>query len=202
MQTKLQELTDKIYQEGVNKAREEADKLLANAQKEADDIVSKARKKAEDMEKEADRKAQELQKNSLNELQLSARQMMEDTQQKIVKLIEAEVIDPQVQKAFSDVEFTREVILTLVKNWNPQEAADLKVLLPQEKQKQFEEFFTRKTAEKLAQGLEIAFSDKIKGGFKIGPKEGGYMISFSQDDFENYFKGYMRPRLEELLYKK
>ncbi len=49
MQTKLQELTEKIYQEGVNKANEEAEKIINSAKKEADGIVSGAKKEAEDM---------------------------------------------------------------------------------------------------------------------------------------------------------
>ena len=50
-------------------------------------------------------------------------------------------------------------------------------------------------------GLEIDFSEKIKGGFKIGPKDGGYLVSFSDADFDQFFKQYMRPRLISLLFE-
>ena len=54
---KIQELTDKLYREGVEKgnaegmrlvekAKAEADKLVADARKEADEIVDKAHKQA------------------------------------------------------------------------------------------------------------------------------------------------------------
>ncbi len=204
MQTKLQELTEKIYQEGVNKANEEAEKIVADAKKQAEDIVANAKKDAENQLKNAQKEADELKKNSLNELQLSARQMISDAQQKIVKLIETQVIEPEAKGAFKDIEFTRDVVLTLVKNWNPKgdEPVDLNILLPKEKQQDFEKFFKGKTGELLNQGVEISFSDKIKGGFKIGPKEGGYLISFTDEDFDNYFRGYLRPRLIEMLYEK
>ena len=204
MQTKLQELTEKIYQEGVNKAKEESEKLIAAANKNAEDIVAKAEKQAEDILKEAQKQAEELKKNSLNELQLSARQLKSDTQQKIINLIETKVVEPQAKSAFKDPDFTQDIIKTLVKNWNPKgaEAVDLKVLLPEEKQKEFETFFKSKTAETLNQGLEVAYSDKIKGGFKIGPKDGGYMISLSDEDFDNFFRAYLRPKLIEMLYNK
>ena len=35
MENKIQELTDKIYREGVEKGNEEAQRLIANAQEEA-----------------------------------------------------------------------------------------------------------------------------------------------------------------------
>lgn len=39
MENKIQELTDKIYREGVEKGNEEAQRLIANAQEEAKKIV-------------------------------------------------------------------------------------------------------------------------------------------------------------------
>ena len=41
MENKIQELTDKIYREGVEKGNVEAQKLIANAQGEAQKIISK-----------------------------------------------------------------------------------------------------------------------------------------------------------------
>ena len=47
MENKIQELTDKIYREGVEKGNEEAQRLIANAQEEAKKIIEDARKEAE-----------------------------------------------------------------------------------------------------------------------------------------------------------
>jgi V/A-type H+/Na+-transporting ATPase subunit E len=54
----------------------------------------------------------------------------------------------------------------------------------------------------LKKGLEITFTDKFKGGFKIGPKDGGYLISLTDEDFDNFFRAYLRPKLIEMLYSK
>ncbi len=204
MQTKLQELTEKIYQEGVTKAREDADKLLATTQAEADKMLADARKEAANIVKEAEKQAADLKQNSMNELQLSARQLISDTKQKVVNLIEAQVVEPNVKATLSDVEFNKDIIKTLVANWNPKEdqAVDISVLLPKAKQKEFEAFYKSKTAEAFGKGVEVSYSDKIKGGFKIGPKEGGYLISFSDDDFDNLFRNYLRPRLINMLFDK
>ena len=44
MDNKLQELTDKLYNEGLSKGKQEAEALKAAAAKESEQIISEARK--------------------------------------------------------------------------------------------------------------------------------------------------------------
>ena len=203
MQTKLQELTEKIYQEGINKAQEEADKILSNAKREAQEMVSRARREAEDILAKADKESEDLKKNSLNELQLSARQAISDLKQKLVALVETKIIKSETTAAFKDSGFVAEVISTIVKNWDPNsgDPIHLKLILPARQQKELDTYFKAKATDLLSKTLDIAYSDKLKGGFKIGPKDGGFLVSFSDDDFENFFQAYLRPKLIELLFE-
>lgn len=203
MQTKLQELTDKIYQEGVAEANKEAEKILSKAKKDAQSHIAKAKKEAEELMAHAEKDAEELKKNTLNELQLSARQALSDLKQKVVSLIETKTIKPETSKAFKNEDFILDVIKTIVENWNPEsgEPVQLEAILPKSQQKDIQAYFKTKAGAVLDKQLEVSFSDKIKNGFKIGPKDGGYQVSFSDDDFENFFQAYLRPRLIELLFK-
>jgi len=202
MQTKLQELTEKIYAEGLEKGKKEAEILLADAQKKADAIISEAEKEADELKKKTEKENNELRKNVQNELQLSAKQLISDLQQKIASLIETKTIKPLVSNVFEDTNFTGNMVLNLIEKWQPEDAGNVQisVLLPKEKQEAFEDFFKNKVGDLLKNELEIKFSDKFKGGLKIGPKEGGYMISFTEEDFENLFRTYLRPKLIDLLY--
>lgn len=202
MQTKLQELTERIYQEGVSKANEEAEKILSDAKKQAEDLIGGARRQADDILKNAEKEAEALHKNSLNELQLAGRQAISDLKQKIANLVETESVQPETKGAFKDPAFTQEMISTIVKNWNPKESenVELSLLLPAGKQKEFEGFFKEKAKGLLDKGLQVSYSDRMKTGFKIGPKEGGYLISFADEDFENFFRAFLRPKLIEMLY--
>lgn len=49
MENKLQELTEKIYSEGVSKANEEAREIQQKAEKEAGDIKKQAQKEADNI---------------------------------------------------------------------------------------------------------------------------------------------------------
>ena len=68
MENKIQELTDKIYREGVEKGNEEAQRLIANAQEEAKKIIEDARKEAESIVNSSRKSADELAENTKSEL--------------------------------------------------------------------------------------------------------------------------------------
>ena len=74
MENKIQELTDKIYREGVEKGNEEAQKLIAKAQEEAKRIIEDAHKEADSIVATAHKSADELAENTKSELKLFAGQ--------------------------------------------------------------------------------------------------------------------------------
>ena len=46
---KIQELTEKIYREGVEKGQQEADRIVAEAKAQAEKIVAEAKEQAENI---------------------------------------------------------------------------------------------------------------------------------------------------------
>ncbi|MBI9054847.1 MAG: hypothetical protein JEY96_13570 [Bacteroidales bacterium] len=202
MENKLQELTQKLYNEGVEKANVEAEKILAEAKSDAEKLKQNAEKDAQKIIADAKQKSAEIKKNVDAELALASKQSIRTVKQQVTDMIVSKVIDEPIKKAFDDVKFVKEIIEAVVKNWNPQknEAIDLSVLLPADLEKEFAKFFTAKSGQELNANLELSFSDSLKGGFKVGPVDGSYKISFSEEDFENFFKSYLRPKTIEMLY--
>lgn len=197
----MQELTSKIYEEGIAKANEEAEKLISEARKEAENLKNKAKKEAEQIVEKAEKDAQELRKNVESEVKLSARQALSTIKQQITELIAVKATDEPVKEAFKDKDFIKNIIETTIKNWNPgKDAFDLQLLLPKEDENSLGTYFEKKQKELLKGSLEIRFDDKLNAGFKIGPKDGRFLISFTDEDFENFFKNYLRPRTTQLLY--
>ena len=54
MQNKLQEMTDKLYNEGLSKGKQEGEEILARSRKEAEEIIAQAQKQAEEVRKAAE----------------------------------------------------------------------------------------------------------------------------------------------------
>lgn len=201
MENKLQELTGKIYEEGIAKAKEDAEKIIADAKKESEELRKKAKKEAELILSKAGKEAEELKNKVESEVKLSARQAISTIKQQITEMITAKVTEDSVKEAFKDKEFIKKIIETTITNWNPaKDAYDLQLLLPKEDEKSLGAYFSSKQNEVLKNSVDIIFDERISTGFKIGPKDGRFLISFTDEDFENFFKAYLRPRTTHLLY--
>ena len=202
MENKLQELTEKIYAEGIEKANNEAREIIENAKAEADKVQQNAEKEAAKIIENAEKEAREIKKNITSEVRLSARQAINTIKQQITELVTAKTTGEDVKKAFKDKEFIQKIIETTLKNWNPggTKAIDAALLLPEKDRKELTAYFQSKQKALLDGGLVLNFDDKMEAGFKIGPKDGSYQISFTEEDFENFFRNYLRPRTTDLLY--
>jgi len=202
MTNKILELTEKIYNEGVAKAKLEADQIIADAKKEANEILKSAKKQEFEIIEQAKIQATELKRNTNSEMKLTARQFMSELKQQVTNLVTVAQVEPPVKEAFEDIEFVKKIILTVIQNWNPQkpEELNLTILLPKKDEKEFSDFFETKAIKVLNQGIDIQFDAGIINGFKIRPKAAGYVISFSDKDFENYFKRYIKDRTKKLLF--
>ena len=122
MDTKIQELTDKIYKEGVEKGNEEAGRIIAEANAQKDTILKDAEAEAKRIVAAAEKQAAELKKNTEAELKLFATQSVEALKSEVTNLITGDIASSNVKAALMDPAYMQKVILELVKmsiNINP-----------------------------------------------------------------------------------
>ena len=202
MEQKLQELLDKVYNEGVAKGQEVADAIVSDAGRQAEHLLAEARKEAAAIRHAAQEEAEELKRNVASELRLSANQLLGALQQKISGLIIAKAVSEPLDQTFSDREFLRKIIEKLIENWRPDADGPvrLSLLLPEKEEAELGRYFEAKAREALDQSLEVRIDGKLDNGFRIGPADGSYQISFSKQDFEHFFADYLRPKTKALLY--
>ncbi len=200
MDSKIQQLTDAIYNEGVQKARDEAEVILKEAQKKATQIEEEARMNAATMMADTRKKAQEFRNHVDSEIKLTINQAVSALKQEISSLITLKVLQPAVKELFSDKEYLKTLISGIVKGWMQKESVDLNLILPEGDKVKMSEFFANSLASELNKGLEVTFSGDVLSGFKIGPADGSYQISFTDEDFMNFLKAYLRPKTNQLLF--
>ncbi|MGM0620175.1 MAG: V-type ATP synthase subunit E [Bacteroidota bacterium] len=201
MDSKIQQLTETIYNEGVEKAREEADAILKEAKEKADQIEKDAQKKADKIVEDASDKSEELKKQVDSEIKMTLNQAVSAMKQEITSLITMQVIQPSVKELFSNTDYLKKLISDVVKGWMKKEDFDLTVILPESEREELEKFFKNNLADELNNGLEVSFAKNLKSGFKIGPSDGSYVISFTDEDFTNFLKSYLRPKTSQLLFE-
>jgi V/A-type H+/Na+-transporting ATPase subunit E len=200
MDSKIQQLTEAIYNEGIHKARQEAEAILKEAHEKAAKIEQDANLASAKLLNEAQAKSDELKRHVDSELKMTVNQTVSAIKQQITTLVTINAIQPSVREIFSNPEYVQSLILEVVKGWMVKENFDLNVILPQTSKDKMELFFKNNLAAELNKGLEIAFSPNVKAGFKIGPADGSYLISFTDEDFINFLKGYLRAKTSQLLF--
>jgi len=201
MEQKIQELTAKIFQDGVEKGEAQARTLVAEAQSKAAAILSEARAQADATIAEAQKQASEVKRNAEAEIRQSGAQALSSIKQQIVELVCAKVIDSSTSKVLSDPATIKEFILLLLQNWKANgEAIRLDALLPEKKQQELTDAFMKGASDSIGKELTISFSKSLKGGFRIGPHNGTYKISLSDEDFAEFFKEFLRPKTRTWLF--
>lgn len=203
MDNKLQELTNKLYDEGLEKGRADAERMVAEAEQKAAQIVADAQAQAEQIIKQAKAKAADTQKNTMTEITLAGKQALAAIKAEIADLIVAKSTAEGVHAAGLDADFIRETLLAAAKNWSPSASAvELKALLPESARTQLDARLKASVDKLLAAGVEVGYSSDVKTGFKVGEKKGGYYISFSDESFEALLGEYLRDKVFRILYDK
>lgn len=200
MQNKLQELTDKLYNEGLSKGREEGEALLAKAKSQAADIVAEAEKKAAEIMTKAEKEAEAYKVKVAGDLKMAASQSVQATRKDIEDLVVFKMTGSATEKALSDEAFVKEVIKAVAEKFNAETAMDLNLVLPETLKSSLEPFVKNELSTILKGQVNAYFSKKIAGGFTIGPKDGSYFISLTDETFKELISEYLRPATRKLLF--
>ncbi len=202
MQNKLQELTDKLYNEGVSKGKTDAEEIKTKAKADAVKIVSDAKDEAARIISEAKKQAEDIRFKVENDVKMASVQTISATRQQIENLLVTKGISANIKDAISNVDFIKSVILTIVKAYDPTnpQPMDLNLILPASMEKELSSYMENEYKKLMSNGLTIKFSKQVSEGFKISPKEGGYFISFTAGDFEKILSDYLRPTTKKILF--
>jgi len=200
MQNKLQELTDKLYDEGLSKGRKEGEALLAKAKEEAAGIVAEAEKKAGEIIEKAEKEAAGYKVKVTGDLKMAASQSLQAVRRDIENLVVSRMTGEAAGKALTEESFVKEIIKAVATKFNADEAVDLELVLPETLKSGLEPFVKNELSGILKGGVSAEFSRKIAGGFTIGPKDGGYFISFTDETFKELISSYLRPVTKKLLF--
>jgi len=203
MEQKIAELTEKLFNEGVQKGEDEKKSIIEAAEKEAVTIKDNAKKEAEKIISEAAAKAEEMKRNAESEIKLSSQQAISALKQKIVNIIMTKTLDEKTSSTLADPDVLKNLISTIVSNWKTggQEIQTLEALLPEKNRGILEKSLEGSMRDILKEGLTLNFSRNIKSGFQIGPENGTFKISMTDEDFKEFFKDFLRPKTRSFLFE-
>ena len=200
MSNKLQELTDRLYSEGLSKGKEQGELLVSEARSEAENIIAQAKAQAVQIVQQAEKQAADLKAKAQSDVRMASEKSIQATRKEIETLMTSSICAPAVKDALTDKDFFKKVILEIASRFDATQSVDLSLVLPQSMQKDLEDWAQKELSRSLSKGVSVSFSKKIDSGLHIGPKDGSWFISFSGSSFEELISGYLSPVTRKLLF--
>lgn len=195
MENKIQELTEKIYAEGVEKGNAEAARLIEEAKAKAAEIVKAATAEAEAIIAAADKKAAELDANSRSEIKLYGAQAVGALKSEAATIVTDSVVKAAVKEALSG-DTMKNLLVKIAERWSANEP----IVISTAEAAELKAFFAKNAKALLDKGVEIKQVNGMKTSFSIAPADGSYKVNFGEGEFEAFFKAFLRPQMVELLF--
>ncbi|MBO7570451.1 MAG: hypothetical protein J6T11_08930 [Bacteroidaceae bacterium] len=196
MENKIQELTEKLLKDGVEKGNAEAEKIIADANEKAAQIVAEAKALAGDIEAAAKKNAQGMEENMKSEVKMYAAQALNALKSEITDVVGEKIVKEAAAEMAADKDFMNEFMLKLAEKWGVQED----IVISTEDAQSLKALFAKKAKALLDKGVEIQEVNGKKAQFTIAPADGSYKVNFGQAEFEEYFKNFLRPQLVEMIF--
>jgi len=196
MESKIQELTEKLLNEGVEKGRQQAQAIIDEANLKAQAIIDDAKKQAENIKNTAKEEAQQLDKNTKAELKMFNEQALNALKSEITNVVSDKIVKQAVGELIDDKTFMQQFVLKIAEKWAQQED----VVISVEDTKGLKELFAKKAKNLLDKGVEIKQINGKDTLFSIQPADGAYKVNFGKEEFEDYFKSFLRPQLIDMLF--
>ena len=202
MPNKLQELTDRLYNEGLSKGKQEGEELLKKAEAEAARLIADARKEAEGIVASAKKEAEDLKKKAEGDIRTAISQSLSQTRQRLEDLIVTKAVGKAPEKLLADGEFVKGMITSIVSAFNPtgSEPVDLDLVLPEHLKEAMEPYLTETINKEFGKNVHVGYSSGFEGGFTVGPRGEGYFISFTDKEFDRLISEHLRPVARKLLF--
>jgi len=196
MDSQIQALTEKVYQEGVLKGEQEAAKILADANAQAEQVERDARARAEQIIAEAQRSASELKSNTERELKLNASKLIEATKASIVDVLAGRIAGDSVQALTANPEVLQRVVLEIAKGF------DLKhgVEITSNQAEELKAYFAQNAKALLEEGLTIKQVAGKATQYTIRHQNGSFKVEIGEQEFVELFKSILRPQLAQELF--
>lgn len=203
----VQELIEQIRDQGVQAAKNEADRLLREAQKQAAEIVAQAKAEADAERVKARADIEAHRAASLDALQLAARDTVLELKARVITRVE-EFVRRLVVSATQDKELVRSLVLVLAGHAADEfiKDKDIEVRISKsllDDQSALEEESKRAilglSSDMLREGLQLVADDEIAGGARVRLVDDKLEIDLSDRVVSRMIAQRMIPRFVAIL---
>ena len=193
MTQELQPILEKIQREGVEKARAEADKIIAEAKKQAEELLKSSHAEAEKVSEKAQQEADAFTRRA----EETVRQAARDTVMQVEKAVTAlftNLLLSEVNQALAQESVITGLAQSAVKNYlNGKEPIELAA------GEKLADALRAKLSAEAQNGLEILTDETAASGFRVRLSGGRVEHSFTGAAVADALAKRLRPRLAALM---
>lgn len=192
MAEEIQYIIDQIQKEGVEKASEEATKIIESAKEEAKKIISNAEKVYKEKCEFAKTEAVALEEKSINSIKQASRDLLILLGQSCEKVV-LKSLNTSVKNEI-DSSFLKELILNVVSNTNNNlnlslNSSDALILRD----------FIISTFENNSNKISLSENNEILSGFTVGIENENVYLDYTNEAISDALASFLRPELSKII---
>lgn len=189
----LQQLLEKIQRDGVDKAKSDADKILADARAQAKALTDQAKADAEKMKSEAEKEAEAFGRRAEETIRQAARDTVLYVEKSVTDMLSA-ILLKDVQKSMDNTDFVSGLVAEAVRTYlsgkeNIEVAAGEKLA----------DVLRAELASEAENGVTIVTDENTGAGFSVRLANGRIEHAFTGAAVADALSKQLRPRLAALL---
>ena len=195
----VQGLLDKIHNDGIAKAEQEKEAIIAAAKEEAARIVAEAKEQAENLKKSAQTEAQAGQDKANAAIRQAARDAVIALKADLLAKLNA-VVHSCIGEAMTP-EMMKQIILTMAQSYAKDADAgeSLEVLISKQQQAQAEAFLKEQLLKELKAAPVIELTTDFNSGLQISFRDSDVYFDFSDDALAEVICRFVGPKLTAVI---
>ncbi len=197
MDVQLSELIEKIKNDGIRSAEDEASRIIVDARKQAADIVSKAEIEARRIQKVAEVEAENTERSSTEALRhagrdllLTVRSSIEDMFNGIIKSSVADSLNP---------ELLSQAVMETIRSLAIESPGGVDVQIPENQFAQIEPGLRGVMVDEFKKGMKIVPIKGLNAGFRVSMKNGSMFYDFSDQEIVEMLSRFLNPQLVKII---
>ena len=195
----VQGLLDKIHNDGIAKAEQEKEAIIAAAKEEAARIVAEAKEQAENLKKSAQTEAQAGQDKANDAIRQAARDAVIALKADLLAKLNA-VVHSCIGEAMTP-EVMKQIILTMAQSYAKDANAgeSLEVLISKQEQEQTQAFLKDQLLKALKASPVIELTTDFNSGLQISFRDSDVYFDFSDDALAEVICRFVGPKLTAVI---
>ena len=199
MTQNIQDLINKIKQEGIEESQKKSQEADLQVRKKIDDMIARAKGEAEKIVADAKNEQKKIEQSTRIALQQASRDTILSLKQEINSVL-MRLVQQDVRAALGKDQMIG-LISDLAQAFIAQnkDVKDIEVGLSEERRRVLEQDLVVKLQNSVKAGLKIQTADDLAGGFTISFDEGKSCFDFSEEALVKYLSRYVNEYVANLL---